>query len=312
MHEQWVWMYREPGKNETICSEYKIKIKTDIRSARVRLQTFSAGIVQVVYHLPWDLGELHFNPQSILQNEALSVWLDFCLDALALKEDYPNRVSLWPSDVYMNKYFEKYALDRSIDRQSLQAFVIEQKFPEVFELLERLEIFSELNGRDPHTKINTSKLSVRQINELSEILNKQYHIDLENTSLKEKIKKFDEQHNIDQISLQEFISGKKESEIIIREMQSKLADFSKEINLKKSENISFTKNSELLKKGYGKLREENNILIQQLHTLQEKYEQQLLQNQSLQLATNQTVELLKRIKTFVKQKFPETFLLKQG
>jgi hypothetical protein len=127
-----------------------------LRSAITSLRVKPQAVVDVVYPLPWAMQDLE--PSEDLHGEdPLHRWLEFYIDALALKHEHPERVRLWPMDVFLKHHKQEGGADagqlhKAVLINSLQAYTLEQQSPEAFELLESLEATAELNGRDPHLR----------------------------------------------------------------------------------------------------------------------------------------------------------------
>jgi hypothetical protein len=272
-----VWIFHEAKVHSEPLASLGLKVKTELRSARSRLRAIASSRIDVVYHLPWCLPPERERTDEQEAFGGLEQWLEFGIEALALKQDYPNRVQLWPLDVFIkvNSNVDSEVLP---SRSSLKAFVLEQQHPVVFELLEGLELGAQLHGRDPLTRGTSSKLSKKQVDELAELLIQTKSLEQENKKVIKQLEKVQ-----DQVGKQNIDSPK------IKELEEANLKFSGELKQSTQEYAD---------------------LLKQMHQVQEQLERLYLDHQELKQQLTLSVSAMKTAQNTLRMNCLSTSLIK--
>ena len=247
-----VWIFHEAQTYSAPIHALGLKIKTDVRSARSRLRTLASSQIDVVYHLPWCLPQVGED-----EREVLGPWLEFGIEALALKQDYPTRVRLWPLDVFLKSKNADVPPELS-DRSGLSAFVLENQYPDIFELLEGLERGGELQERAPLTRSASLKLSRQQVLEVADLLRHSKTIEQEKIVLAQAL----------------------------QEVQAQLAQARAAAGLQalESPNVrQLEQNNARLEEEVKESKQDQLVLLQQLQAVQQDLERVYLESQELKL-----------------------------
>jgi NACalpha-BTF3-like transcription factor len=280
-----VWIFHEAKALSEPFVSLGLKVKTDLQNARSRLRTIASTQLDVVYHLPWCLSNMP-KPTDDEQPAAgsLEQWLDFGIDALALKQDYPTRVRLWPVDAFIQAKNPKLkAVFPS--RSSLTAFVLEQQQPEAFELLEGLELCGELGGREAFTRSASLKLSRKQVDEVADLLVKKAEVGQLTQSVRTleaaNAKLLDNGQVVHQENKKLF-TALQAAQVHAQDLQAQLQAQAQALqalqNIEPEKLKKIEEANAKLAKELKLSEEENKLVIQQMHVVQEEFERVHLEN----------------------------------
>lgn len=219
------------------------QVKTSLRAARMHLKLQKASTINVVYPLPWLLSDLQCAEEASQGAPTLAEWIDFYIDALALAEENPSRVKLTPLDVQLN-------LSDTIPLgDSLEAYLLEQTYPEALDLLENLELHAELDGKRAAQTRNPTGLMPQAVAEQVALLVKQ----------------------------------QKKSTATLEELQANYKRLEKEhAALKATPPVPAAPSYPDLREQCKSVEEENKLLLEQLFTVQEELEKLFLSGKELE------------------------------
>lgn len=161
------WFFSNMPENHVLSRQGDLRI--NLSSADLYLQKNPGALIDVVYPLPWDLDAFE-GPNG--NADLISKWFDFYLEALSFFHNNPGSVYLWPLDVFLkSKGVDTLAeVDNfpfaNIDAQRVSSYLLEVENPELFDLLESLEAYGQLEGRDPYLRSHQPPLDPQLLDSL--------------------------------------------------------------------------------------------------------------------------------------------------